>query len=427
MLPLVIEIEPQNGEPRKVAFVRSPVRLGRNALNDLQIDEGFVSQWHAVIDFDGQETHFRDLGSTNGTLMDGRRLGREAVSVSTDRPLELTIGSLRLRLTRRAVSETPDIDPGSSSIMAVARRRTMFGSVGDDDAAGELGHATQALDTQNVASILADLKPAYESFRASRNHLADQVRRAVEDMPPAMQPMAIAMIAGRYPELASEPEFDALANACGAKVPGASGMANASRRVVSEFAKLYMPEVAPPNSADDVERLVGRLSLVLEAFARSFVELRKGQEEFTSQIGVGHSKPVTMLTSAESPEAVLAYLLDWRGGGETQVRDLLAAYADIMIHQVALVDGIVQGAKGLLTNRLGPARIEREARASGGLFARIFGARAAWKRYRQQHADLVEETSSLSAALFGREFASAYSAIGAERSDNAGILPGSKG
>ena len=74
MLPLVIETTPQNGEPRKVAFVRSPVRLGRNALNDLQIDEGFVSQWHAVIDFDGQETHFRDLGSTNGTLMDGRRL-----------------------------------------------------------------------------------------------------------------------------------------------------------------------------------------------------------------------------------------------------------------------------------------------------------------------------------------------------------------
>jgi hypothetical protein len=52
MLPLVVQVERTVEHVADTcAFKQSPVRLGRNPLNDLQLEEGFVSQWHAVVGF----------------------------------------------------------------------------------------------------------------------------------------------------------------------------------------------------------------------------------------------------------------------------------------------------------------------------------------------------------------------------------------
>ena len=53
------------------AFASSPVRIGRNQLNELVLNEPFVSQWHAVVRFDEHKVRYVDLGSTNGTTMNG--------------------------------------------------------------------------------------------------------------------------------------------------------------------------------------------------------------------------------------------------------------------------------------------------------------------------------------------------------------------
>lgn len=52
-----------------------PVRIGRNALNDLPLEFKFVSQFHAVLDktATGSVT-VRDVGSRNGTMVGGRPL-----------------------------------------------------------------------------------------------------------------------------------------------------------------------------------------------------------------------------------------------------------------------------------------------------------------------------------------------------------------
>ena len=79
-------------------FPTAPVRLGRNPLNDLALDYGFVSQWHGVIKFDRSEIVYVDLGSTNGTNLDGVRIQqRTPVRVPGPRST-LSIGSLELRL-----------------------------------------------------------------------------------------------------------------------------------------------------------------------------------------------------------------------------------------------------------------------------------------------------------------------------------------
>mgnify|MGYP001056941924 CR=1 FL=1 len=73
MLPLIVQIERiDQGRASTLAFTNSPVRLGRNPLNDLVLEDSFISQWHAVVRFDEQNTYYVDLGATNPTLINGQ-------------------------------------------------------------------------------------------------------------------------------------------------------------------------------------------------------------------------------------------------------------------------------------------------------------------------------------------------------------------
>src|SRR3954469_1275931 len=80
-----------------VTFERFPVRIGRNQLNDLHIDRAYVSQFHAAIDVRERQITVRDLGSTNGTVVNGQRLQRDTPVDITPNP-EITIGPVTIRL-----------------------------------------------------------------------------------------------------------------------------------------------------------------------------------------------------------------------------------------------------------------------------------------------------------------------------------------
>ncbi len=100
MHPLLVHITNQEtGIKIQAGFRRSPVRIGRNHLNDLSIDEGFVSQWHGLVRFDDGGTRFLDLGSTNGTKLNGERL-EQNVEIELETETQLEIGPLSLRCER---------------------------------------------------------------------------------------------------------------------------------------------------------------------------------------------------------------------------------------------------------------------------------------------------------------------------------------
>src|SRR5512139_2857736 len=83
-------------QERVVSFDSSPVRIGRNRLNDIVFDQLYVSQWHAVIRFQGNDITVMDLGSTNGTKVNGQRLRREAPMVLTSPNDVVQIGNITM-------------------------------------------------------------------------------------------------------------------------------------------------------------------------------------------------------------------------------------------------------------------------------------------------------------------------------------------
>ncbi|MDZ4169724.1 MAG: FHA domain-containing protein [Coriobacteriia bacterium] len=77
--------------------VSGPIIIGRSPGADIVVGDDFVSGRHARIFPSGTQAILEDLGSTNGTLVNGAR-------VSAPRPLEpgdiIDVGSVRLRVGR---------------------------------------------------------------------------------------------------------------------------------------------------------------------------------------------------------------------------------------------------------------------------------------------------------------------------------------
>jgi len=106
--PFVVFVE--NTETRskvEYTFNRSPVRFGRSARNDLPIASPFVSAWHGLIDFDPEGTRYTDLGSTNGSTLNGNDLvPQEPVIVAPGD--EVAVGPFRLTFAMRKPPPLPD-------------------------------------------------------------------------------------------------------------------------------------------------------------------------------------------------------------------------------------------------------------------------------------------------------------------------------
>lgn len=151
--------DPRSRHEREHAFQQLPIRIGRNPLNDLVIDDAFVSQWHAVIRRQGQHVSFMDLGSTNGSSLDGKRLPRDVASPLLD-GARLNVACFQLSLVTEDVPED-ELD-GATQVI----RRALTPSTPPP---ADLLSKTAAVDPAQAARCLRLLRGFSEAFVALRN------------------------------------------------------------------------------------------------------------------------------------------------------------------------------------------------------------------------------------------------------------------
>jgi ABC transport system ATP-binding/permease protein len=100
---------------------RSEVRLGRAADNDLVLDSRVVSAYHAVVRRSGGAIELVDLGSANGTFVNGARMDRATLKDGD----QLWLADQRLLFDTRIVQRVRE--PRGIRVEAVALRREVRG------------------------------------------------------------------------------------------------------------------------------------------------------------------------------------------------------------------------------------------------------------------------------------------------------------
>jgi predicted component of type VI protein secretion system len=201
-------------------------------------------------------------------------------------------------------------------------------------------------------------------------------------------------------------------------VPHSSGEAGrASRRRACEATALLALEeltrsLAPGQRLDtpgDVAQLISRLQLALELSSRGLVRLRRAQQRCVSALRLP-SPASDVGIGADDPEQLTRQLLNPRLPVAELRTGLRAEFQALARHQVALLEGMIQGA-GALLDELSPDRIEAQAESSPAhrwrpLAGKLHSLRRA---YLEHHAQLRRKDGVLS-LVFGRAFRDAYAA-----------------
>src|SRR6476620_4468292 len=95
----LIVLESPSGEPAagRSFDLDAITTLGRDVNNAIVVEDPFASAEHAVLTYRGRGWYVEDLGSTNGTFVNGRAIASVAPLGFGD---EVSIGQVRLRLER---------------------------------------------------------------------------------------------------------------------------------------------------------------------------------------------------------------------------------------------------------------------------------------------------------------------------------------
>jgi type VI secretion system protein ImpI len=405
-------VDTQANQSFEVTFERFPVRIGRNQLNDLPIDRPYVSQFHAAIDVQREsQILLKDLGSTNGTLYQGQRLPREQVVDITALP-ELTIGPVVIRL----------------ALVPLAARTSSHSnaSILDMPAGIEPRHAPAAsAPAAHEDPYLRQLLPYVEAYRQSWQGVYRLLYDHLTRLQPEHRAPYLRRVGVEHPGVTAEPEFVKLAKYYGLdpRTFAHAGPGQAALAALAELTTSLAPGSTAPDDVASVMVLAKRLRDTMEVFLKAFISLRDGYQEFETEV-LAREKSAQEPVSVAKDAAELGNVLFGSQATAETARALQMVFVDVMSHQVALMNGVMEGVKQLL-QKLSPQALEGEFERSGkkgGLFSNRF--EALWKLYELRHGDYAGEDKETFLIIFGPQFSRAYSqTTGEQYQGEPGKLP----
>ncbi|HLJ05401.1 MAG TPA: SpoIIE family protein phosphatase [Acetobacteraceae bacterium] len=95
-------VHSENAPPRHIALNLLPITIGRSAPSELILEGSTVSRRHCKFERAGDRIVITDLGSTNGTFVNGERI---EVPIALDDGARLSIGAYTLNYHRRSQQE----------------------------------------------------------------------------------------------------------------------------------------------------------------------------------------------------------------------------------------------------------------------------------------------------------------------------------
>jgi predicted component of type VI protein secretion system len=350
----------------------------------------WVSQHHGLIHFDEAHVDYVDLGSTNGTkAMVG---GVEETLIPRERHRLLTEGSVTAELR-------------------IAASKIFITRVREQEVAA--GGPLSAVESPPLSGGRRNLNTRLTSgqFQAVTGPLDTPLEdpAATPLPPPPLAPPARAPTPAPRPETGmtrQQPE-----------VPPRSALSAASppsNPLLDALAALAVGPAGPPLRFEGREReFVELLAAVVDAFARGLTELKRGLKDFGNELGVrtvgGHSP----LHQSQSAAQLLRYLLEPTAGTRDRLEQLVDLFADMMIHDVALLNGIKEGVRDLIGHLDPEGGYQDNLPEKGGKGLRLFDK--SLRQYTEYFRSVVEDDGE--ALVFGEEFARAYT-------DATGARPG---
>jgi len=408
----------QANQQFEATFERFPVRIGRNQLNDLQIDRPYVSQFHAAIDLRERQIFLRDLGSTNGTIYGGHRLVRDQPIDITAAP-EVSIGPIVLRIQLiEAQAKKPAAPAESGNVLDM-----------NDAAAAAQAAAARAkpIPPGGEDPFVRQVVPYLEAYRAAWGAVYRVIYDHLTRLPPELRVNYIKRLGMEHSSVTLENDFQKIAQYYGvdARQLGEMSPSQAALAALTELARTLVPTGRPPEDVTQVVMFARRLRDTMEVFLKCFCSLRDGYQEFETGVLAKDRDSITndQVASAKDAKELGAVLLGPTAAPEAtrQVNDL---FVDVMSHQVALLNGVMEGVKTLLT-QLSPKAIEEDFEKKGkktGLFGSKY--EALWRFYEDRHGDYSGEDKQTFLIIFGPQFSKAYAASAGEDYKGSGDAAG---
>ncbi len=473
MRPLVIKVEnTTTGEQHLRAFHKSPVHIGRNELNDLPIQNGYVSLWHAVARFDEDGVRYTDLGSTNGSEVNGARVeSNKATGVGESNPVR--IGELWLYFSRdEALAEQADREPAGTLFAkgdaadvkpAEATSTQVFQSphamaaqklviVREEApvvpiqryekpdpappkpvvsvARGAEGAVGKAAAAGGPEKLVSTLLPTYVRFRDAWKELRLELTHGLKELRKEDRSRALDLVREQMPQVLKEEEFQVMLIALGIASRRSLGAAPSG----DAPAATPTPPVRPvPTPAEGAPSDVA--SKLLARFARSYApggafqppadgekllervaDVMETCAKMYVELRKGHGQFAEhMALRSQPPQTPLARAQDGR-----EVLAYVMNWREGRARVDELRDGfkefmvheiaLLQGLRAGVRELLESLSPQKVTESSG---PSLLGPVTHWRRYVELYEDLAEE-QTLTRKLFGGAFWRAYSAVAQE-------------